>query len=199
LRILGIAGRYCAGKDAVVRILAGRGFRTIDVDAVGHEVLQEQRDKVREAFGDGVMASDGSVDRRALGARVFRDPTDLSRLESIVHPPMVEKVRALISRTGGNLLINAAVLHRMGLHALCDAVLWVMAPLPIRFFRAMKRDRLTPRRAWERIAAQCGLRPQCNGPQVDTYIVNNRGSMRMLERAVERILARIDAGRGTDG
>lgn len=197
--VLGITGRYCAGKDAVVRILAGKGFRAIDVDEVGHEVLQEQRDGIREAFGAGVMAADGSVDRRALGARVFRDTAELSRLESIVHPRMVENVKARLSGAQGNMLINAAILHRMGLHALCDAVLWVTAPAPIRFLRAMRRDGLAPGLALERITAQRGLRPQCNGPQVDTYTVSNGGSVRMLERAVEKILARIDAGRGIDG
>lgn len=199
MRVLGIAGRYCAGKDAVVKILASRGFRSIDVDAVGHEALEERRDGIREAFGDGVMNADGSVDRRALGARVFRDPADLARLESLVHPLMVEKVKALLSRERGKLLINAAILHRMGLHALCHAVLWITAPAPLRFLRAMKRDGLGPCQAWLRIGAQRGLRPQCNGPQVDTYTVSNRGSVRMLERAVDKVLSRIEAGRGIDG
>jgi len=197
--VVGIAGRYCAGKDAVVRILEARGFRSIDVDAVGHDVLAEQKDRIRTEFGDGIMRPDGSVDRRALGARVFRDPADLSRLESIVHPRMVDRVRILLAGEHGPMLINAAILYKMGLNALCDAVLWVTAPAAIRFLRAMKRDRLGPRRAWERIRAQRGLRPQCNGPQVDTYIVNNWGSVRMLERAVGKALSGIEAGRGTDG
>ncbi len=44
--VLGLAGGYCAGKDAVVRILSARGFSEIDVDKVGHIVLAEKAAEV---------------------------------------------------------------------------------------------------------------------------------------------------------
>ena len=93
--VLGLTGQYCAGKDAVARILERNGFRVIDVDRVGHEVLEERREEVAAAFGPGVRRADGSIDRRALGRIVFADPAALARHEAIVHPAMVERVRAL--------------------------------------------------------------------------------------------------------
>jgi dephospho-CoA kinase len=65
----------------------------------------------------------------------------------------------------------------------------VTAPALVRLFRAMRRDGLSLRDAWIRINAQKDVRPQLNDGGVDTYIVRNRGSMRSLQRRVERIAA----------
>jgi dephospho-CoA kinase len=74
---------------------------------------------------------------------------------------------------------------------MCDAVMFVTAPVPVRLVRAMRRDRLSLRDAWVRINAQKDVRPQLNGSGVDTYSVPNWGSVRSLERRVERIVARL--------
>ncbi len=86
--ILGLAGGYCAGKDAVAAILAERGFRVIDVDGVGHRVLREPeaRELVAARFGPEVLAPDGEVDRRKLGGRVFRNRRELAELERMCTP-----------------------------------------------------------------------------------------------------------------
>ena len=214
--IVGLTGGYCAGKDVVARVLAGRGFSVIDVDALGHDALREKEAEVIAAFGPSVRTATG-IDRKALGRIVFSDAAALARLESVVHPVMVRDVKKMIAAMSGDVLINAAILHHMGLHTLCHAVICVRAPRVARVFRAMRRDRLTFRAAWARIRAQkdvCasgrgtrhglfsasgrgtrhGLfsasgrgKPQFNDPPVDTYTVRNRGSMRSLERRVAQL------------
>jgi dephospho-CoA kinase len=189
--IVGLTGKYCAGKDAVARIFAAQGFRVIDVDALGHEALAARAARIVEAFGPAAAAADGSVDRRALGRIVFRDPAALARLEAIVHPAMVGRVKELIAMGGGDVVVNAAVLHRMGLQALCAAVVCVKAPFPVRLARAMRRDRLSLGDAMARITSQKGICPQLNAPAVDTYSVRNGGSARSLERRAARLARRL--------
>ena len=68
--MVGLCGGIGAGKSTVADLLAGHGARVIDVDALGREVLthDDVRAQVAAAFGDGVLAANGSVDRAALAA-----------------------------------------------------------------------------------------------------------------------------------
>ncbi len=199
--VIGLTGRYCAGKDAVARILARRGFTVLDVDRIGHEVLEERRDAVAAAFGESVRRADGSIDRRAVGRIVFADPAALARLEGIVHPAMAARVRSLAaaqSAAGRNVVVNAALLRHMGLDRSCDAVVDVRAWAPLRFLRGLRRDGLGPVQVLRRMRSQrpgAGRAgPRLNGmpPGVDTYIVrNDRATTRRLELSVDRLLGRL--------
>ena len=186
-----MTGKYCAGKDRVARIFNAHGYSVIDVDSLGHEALAAMSRQVVAAFGRSVAAKDGGVDRKVLGRIVFGSPSAMARLESILHPTMVKRVKELIVKTGGDIVVNAAILHHMGLHALCGAVVCVSAPLPVRLIRAMRRDRLSFRDALSRIRSQKGVCPQLNDPAVDTYTVRNRGSARSLERRTARLALRL--------
>jgi dephospho-CoA kinase len=194
--IVGLTGRYCAGKDSVARIFGRNGFRVIDVDGLGHQALAEKADEVAAAFGQTVRDTAGGIDRRVLGRIVFADPRALARLESIVHPAMAERVRRLVAEGRGDTVVNAAVLHRMGLAEACDAVVWVTAPAPLRLLRALRRDGTTLGKALARMRAQSDLRPQLNGPAVDTYTVRNGGTARSLERRVAALARRLKGGEG---
>jgi dephospho-CoA kinase len=195
--VLGLTGGYCAGKDAVARILERRGFRVLDVDRIGHEVLEERGEQVAAAFGPGVRREDGSIDRRALGRIVFADPAALARHEAIVHPAMVERVRALAAAeraAGRDVAVNAALLRHMGLDRLCDAVLEVRACPLLRLLRGLRRDRLGPVQVLRRMRSQRAGPGRLNRKTagVDTYTVrNDRATTRRLELSVGRIVDRL--------
>jgi dephospho-CoA kinase len=180
--VVGLSGKYCAGKDSVAGVFRAHGFHVIDVDSLGHEALAARAKDVISAFGPGVAGPAGAVDRKALGRIVFADARQRARLEAIVHPHMVARVTEEIARRGGDIVVNAAILHRMGLHRLCGAVVCVTSPFPLRLLRAMRRDRLRLRDAWARLASQADVCPQKKGLNVDTYTVRNSGSPRSLER-----------------
>jgi dephospho-CoA kinase len=170
----------------VAGILAEGGFRIIDVDGVGHRVLRdpEARELVAARFGPDVLAPDGQVDRRRLGRRVFGDRRELAALEAIVHPRMVQRVREELALGGGPVVLNAAVLFRMGLDRLCDAVLCVRAPWCKRLARARRRDGLGLVQGLRRIASQRGICPKLPGPGVDIYYVDNAGDGDALRKRV---------------
>ena len=180
--VVGLSGKYCAGKDIVARIFKAHGFHVIDVDSLGHEALAARAREVISAFGPGVEGPSGTVDRKALGRIVFADPAQRARLEGIVHPYMVARVREEIARRGGDIVVNAAILQRMGLQVLCGAVVCVTSPFPLRLIRAMRRDKLPLGEAWRRLGSQKDIcPPQKKGLNVDTYSVRNSGSPRSLE------------------
>ena len=175
-RVVGVTGRYCAGKDTLVKALTQRGYSEINVDQVGHEVLARLGDAVARRFGEGVRREDGTVDRRRLGEIVFADRDALRDLEDILHPAMVAKVHETVAASTVPVVINAAILHRMGLHRLCDLVICVTAPALQRFKRARARDGLTVPQALRRLSAQRGICPKRERDVVDTIRVGNTGS-----------------------
>jgi dephospho-CoA kinase len=187
---IGLTGRYCSGKGTAARAFAARGFRVVDADDLSHEVMSERAEEVIRVFGPAARAADGSVNRRALGRIVFADPAARTRLEGILYPDITERIMRFIAE-GGDVVINAPLLQRAGLEKICDAVVFVTAPVLIRLVRAMRRDGLHLRDAWVRINAQKDVHPQFIDPGVDTYSVPNWGSVRSLEQRVERVLARL--------
>jgi len=94
--VIGLTGGIGSGKSTVADMLAELGARVIDADRIGHEVYRpgtEGHASVVAAFGPGVVAPDGTIDRRALGSIVFRDPEALARLNALVHPLIAAEVQ----------------------------------------------------------------------------------------------------------
>ena len=95
MRTYVLIGGIGSGKSTVANMLRDRGASCIDLDLVGHEIL-ESRDAISElvaAFGEKVLAADGSIDRKALAREAFATPQATSTLNSITQPRIV--VRAL--------------------------------------------------------------------------------------------------------
>lgn len=172
--VVGVAGKYCAGKSTVSALLEVHGYHPVDVDALGHEALKREKSAVVAHFGEEIVSPDGSVDRGRLGRIVFADRAARSKLEAIVHPVMRQMTRERVAAAGRQkVVINAAILFEMRLDELCDKVLWVTAPLLVRMRRARRRDGMSLRRLLARLRAQRRMRPQSSAENVDIEIVSN--------------------------
>ena len=96
--IIGLTGGIGSGKSTVAALLAERGARVIDADRIGHEAYLPGTpgwDQIVAAFGRDVVAADGTIDRAALGRRVFADREALETLNRIVHPLIAQEIQAL--------------------------------------------------------------------------------------------------------
>jgi dephospho-CoA kinase len=188
--VVGLTGKYCAGKGTAARVFASLGFRVVDADELSHDVLAGKASEVIARFGPGVRAQGGGVNRRALGRVVFDDPAARAALEAILYPEITDRIRRFIAE-GGDVAVNAPLLQRAGLQRLCDAVVFVTAPAPIRLLRALRRDRLSVREAMKRIRSQGDVDPQKNDASVDTYIVRNVAGPRSYDRRLRRLVLRL--------
>lgn len=87
--LLALTGGIASGKSTIAAALADHGAVVVDADAIVREV-QSPGSAVLEAiageFGADVVRADGSLDRPALGARVFGRPDRLAALNALVHP-----------------------------------------------------------------------------------------------------------------
>ena len=185
--VIGVAGKTCAGKNTIIKPLEKMGFRHVDVDQLGHIALENEKEKLFATFGQGIRNADGSVNRKALGAIVFADPAEKKRLEGIVHPEMVRMVEDIIVEQQ-EVVINAAILFEMGLDKLCDIIFWVEAPAVVRFFRGLKREKVSPRALFKRIWAQRKMNPNNFSTNADIFTISNIGSEEKTAEKIVKIL-----------
>jgi dephospho-CoA kinase len=196
-KIIGLTGTYCAGKNYIARLLEERGFDTLDVDKLGHQVIEAEKGAILNRFGDSLLRQDGTIDRRALGKRVFGKPGELAALEEIIHPGANRMTEEWIRRGGKPGIINAALLHRSSAFKELDFIILVQAPVLTRFFRAWKRDRLPLGQLIRRFGSQKKFIAQYLNEKADIYIIDNRGCFdfctslyrRGLENRIEEILS----------
>lgn len=190
------------GKSTAARLLSDRGVRVIDTDEVAREVVRPGTaglESVRAAFGEGVLAADGTLDRAALGRLVFADPAARARLEGILHPAIRAAWEAQLVRwSGEGVSIGAVViplLFETGAQDRFDAVACV-ACLP-----ASQRARLAAR-GWtaeeseRRLAAQWPLARKIEGSR---YVVWTEVPMEVYAAQWERVLALAAARSGRAG
>ena len=196
--IIGLTGGYCSGKSQAADILEKLGFRNVDADRLAHRALGLCAGKLAEAFGPGILAADGSIDRRALGAIVFADPERLRLHESIVHPVILELMDKEIA-AADRVCINAPLLYRTGYPSRCDLIIEVRAPLWLRVARGRKRDKLGVVHILRRIASQRSmwkLRPRGGKPPV--VLIDNAGGLEALKSSIEEAVASIAKAKRTD-
>ena len=202
MKVIGLTGKAAAGKNVVAASFVKMGCSVIDVDRLGHAVLEDSQALLLKSFGSD-MVKEGKVDRKALGALVFSDPEKLRALEAITHPAMIEACKAMIvtaEKEGKEaLLINAALLYRMGLHILCDHVVLVKAPLISRFLRAKKRENTTLKKFMARERAQQDIRPDVFPASLPVFILRNGSDKALIHRQVTAYCATIGIGVSSSG
>ena len=159
--VIGLTGGIGSGKSTVAKVLEEQGASVLSADIIGHEVYSPGRPAWQEIvneFGREVVADDGAIDRKKLGALVFSDPKHLAALNSIVHPRMKGMMRerlAALARDGAAItVLEAALLFEAKWDDLADEV-WVTAVAPaIAAKRTSERSGLSEDQVLERIKSQ---------------------------------------------
>jgi dephospho-CoA kinase len=195
---IGLTGGIGSGKSTVAGLLAARGAVVVDADRIAREVVEPGTPglaAVVEAFGEEVLAADGSLDRPALAAIVFSDPEARARLDGIVHPLVRERSVELIAGAPSDaVLVNdVPLLVETGQAGTYDLVLVVEAELGTRLTRLVARG-LTEDDARARIASQA---TDAQRRAVADVVLDNSGTREQLAEQVSRFWAeRVEPARG---
>lgn len=188
--VIAIVGSIGAGKSTVAKILAECGGAWIVADALGHEAL-EQPDIVQRVvakWGPSMLASGGSVDRRALAKIVFHDVNERKSLENMVYPYIEQRVREELATAESDpkfrfAVLDAAVLLEAGWTEIYDHLLFVDAPRPLRYERLAIRSRWSESEFTAREAAQMPLDEKRR--RADAIAVNDGTPSALRKQLVE--------------
>jgi phosphopantetheine adenylyltransferase/dephospho-CoA kinase len=199
--VVGLTGGIASGKSTVARELARRGARVIDADKLGHRAYepgtQAHRDVIA-AFGPEVRAADGTIDRAALGARVFGRPDQLKRLTDIVWPEIRRLAKAEIGALRAAdphavVVLEAAVLFEAGWEPLVDEIWVVVVERATAVERAVARGGLTAAQVEARIDAQLSNDERRRRAHV---VLDNSGDEAALVRQLHAQWRRVQAAAG---
>ncbi len=185
-----LTGGIATGKSTAATLLSLLGFRIIDADKIAHEVLEEMAPKIAEHFGEECLLPDGSVDRKALGARVFADPSERRALEALVHPPIREEIARRSEeqeRFGKPYLIDIPLFFETGDYPVERTVV-VYAPRETQLRRLMEREGMEEAEALRRLDAQIDIEEKRRRA---TWILDNSGDLSQLSAECERIKGEI--------
>jgi dephospho-CoA kinase len=194
VRIWGLTGNIGSGKSTVGRMLAARGIPVVDADRVAREVVEPGRPALRDIasrFPDA-LRPDGSLDRKALAARVFADPEERQALNAIVHPRIAEEVAARMASLAASgqrvAVYEAALIVENGLQRGMDGLIVVTAPAEAQIDRLRRRDGMSEEEARARIAAQL---PAAEKARQATVVIENAGSEAELAAMVDGLIDRL--------
>jgi dephospho-CoA kinase len=192
---VGLTGGIACGKSRVRRRLAAAGFGTLDLDAVAHEMIAPggpAYDEVVAAFGRGILAADGTVDRKALGARVFADAAARSELNALVHPRVRDEESrraAAHAAAGGRVFVtDAALLVEAGLHLRFDRLVVVHCEGHEQLRRLVVRDGIDEAAARARIDAQM---PAGEKRRFAHVVLDASGTLEATDAEAARLVAEL--------
>ena len=188
---VGLTGGIGSGKSAVSGLLHSYGAAVVDADLIAREVVDRGTPGLAalvEAFGTEVLRPDGTLDRPALGRRVFGQPEELARLNAILHPLIAWETAERwdeAARTGAEILVHdVALLVENGLADRYDAVVVVAADPATQLDRLVRLRGMSEEDARARIASQAPLEDKL---AVATHVISNDGPLEQLAPQVEQV------------
>ena len=207
--ILGVTGGIASGKSTVAKMLQELGATVVSADELardlvlpGTPVLQQ----LVERFGLGILAADGTLERKKLGEVVFADADARKDLEAIMHPAIAElsteRLRQAVKqqdalwheveKPGGGLVVyEAPLLYEAGAESRVDKVLTVTVAEEVQLQRLQLRDKCSNAEAQKRIAAQM---PQKEKAQRANYVIDNSQGIVELQHRVDALYQKLFYG-----
>jgi dephospho-CoA kinase len=189
---VGLTGGIGSGKSAAAQKLAALGAIIVDSDAIARDVVAPGTDglaQVVQAFGEDILDTDGSLDRKRLAARVFDDDDARARLNAIVHPLVREQtinrfLAAAQSNPDGIVVNDVPLLVEGGLQDRYDVVVVVDAPEEVQL------ERLTGPRGMDEPDAKARIASQASRAErlaVADHVIDNSGDLDALDAEVDRV------------
>jgi dephospho-CoA kinase len=189
--VLAVTGGIGAGKSVVSRLCSERGAVVLDLDAIAKGVVHAPgsvRDRVVEAFGEGVLGLDGTIDDAALAAAAFADGESLRRLDAIAHPAVLREVMtgldnlSLMEHPPRVVVLDVPLLvEAPALAELADHVLAISASEDVRLGRLIAKG-MEAGHAKARIALQA---TDAERAAIAGTVIDNNGTIERLREALD--------------
>jgi dephospho-CoA kinase len=186
--VIGLTGNIATGKSTVLEYLARRGAYIIDADKLAHQSMAPDGPAypaVVAEFGQAILDTDGSINRKALGKIVFTNADLLNKLEQIVHPAVFNMTLKLVETSPSSVIVLEAVklLEAGPMFSQCDEV-WVVTARPeVQLRRLMETRGMDEATARQRMGMQSPQAAKIN--QADR-VIDNSGTL-------EELYAQLDA------
>ncbi|MBX2807917.1 MAG: dephospho-CoA kinase [Cellvibrionaceae bacterium] len=184
--VLGLTGGIGCGKSAATAQFAHHGIQIVDADIIAREVVapgSAALDAIAAHFGQAIRLTDGRLDRKALRAAVFADPSKKVWLETLLHPLIRQRIQQQLEAAHPPYVVLCApLLLETDLHRLADRIAVIDCDEHTQLERALRRDH-SDADSIKRIMAQQLSRQQRLRKADD--VLDNQGPIEALQSAVD--------------
>lgn len=197
MRKIALTGGIASGKSTVTLILRARGYVVIDADNIVRELYGKGKpiyNAIVSTFGKEILDLSGEIDRKKLGALVFSDSEARKRLNSATHPIVEAEISKELheKQLQGETMVfvDTPLLIETGNSERYDAVILVAVDFETQLQRLQSRNQLSHDEAVLRIKSQMPLEDK---KAYADFIIDNNGTLEMLDQQVDQLLARLKA------
>ena len=203
--VIGLSGGIGTGKSTVAAMFTSLGATLVDADAIVHELQapgKQVLQQIVQRFGASTLNSDGSLDRKALGAIVFRDAEARLDLGKIVHPPvrreMLARVTKALNRSTPLIVLDIPLLFETD-QGRSDPALKIQSTLVVyanqnqQIKRQISRDGADEEEAMRRINSQMPIEEKI---KLADFTIDNSGTIANTRAQVENIFFHITQTEG---
>lgn len=186
---IAITGSIGSGKSLFAGFIQEKGYTVINADNISKEILasdSEVKKKVKETFGESSFTGN-EINLKYLAEKVFSSPENVLRINSILHPLVVEKINKMMDNellNNEKVFVEAALIYEANMENMFDLVVLITANQEVRYKR--KSEGLDYNDFLKRNSNQI---PDEEKRKAADFIFENNGSTEELKRKAELLLA----------
>lgn len=195
-KIYGLTGGIASGKSTVLKMFEERGFRVYDADTVAREVVIPGSiglQQIVAQFGNDMLQSDGTLNRKRLGAVVFSDPQQLQNLNNITRPLIKQRISKMITEVKASSsttisIFEIQLLFEGEYQDYFDGVISLYVRKQIQLQRLMRRNNLTKKVALERINSQMSMDEKKRRAD---FVIDNSKDLTHLANEFDKLISQL--------
>ena len=174
---VGMTGSIGVGKSFVASVFVELGCHVLDADQTAREVVMPGTPGLQtlvDEFGQDILATDGTLDRKRLGALIFADQSKREQLNHVLHPFIIARQDEILNAweaedPDGIGIVDAALMIESGGYKRFDKLIVVHCRPEVQLERLMLRDKLSRDEALRRINSQM---PQDEKQKFADYLID---------------------------
>ena len=197
---VGLTGGIATGKSTVGAMFVELGCHLIESDQITHQLFEPGQAvyaAVVKQFGNRILALDGTIDRRILGDIIFRDPQARGKLNSLVHPAIIQRQQEWLKEMQaqdphGIAIVDAALMIEVGTYKNYDKVIVVTSSSELQKERLRARSALSDEEIESRIRSQM---PNEEKIKYADFVIDNSGAIESTRVQVETVYRQLQETR----
>ena len=185
---LGLTGSIATGKSTVAKLFLSAGIPVVDADLGARAVVLPGAPglaDIIEHFGEAYLLSDGTLDRKRLGALIFSDREKRKELDVLLKERINDWIQAekerYISEGHKLIVLDIPLLYEGGYEDSCDAVMVVYVPEELQVQRLMSRNHLDADEAARRMQSQLSIEKK---KELADFVIDNSGTIEETKKQV---------------
>lgn len=198
--VIGLTGGIGTGKTTVSKKLRERGYPVIDLDNISREVIKYPKviNKLVQNFGKEILLdedaaiSERKISRKKLGKIVFKDEKNVNILNSIMHPPILKKMREEVKEAEKKyavVFVEVQLLFEINLEQEFDMTVLVYADRKTQLKRVSERDGRDEEEVLNILGSQMDIEIK---RKKSSYIIENNLDLENLDREIDKFIEKLE-------